>query len=65
MYFAVYLYLLEACSVYSKLGEILLATVTCSGGYSNSGPRGKNFQKLMFSRKRFDLVFHFSLQKSW
>ena len=23
----------------------------CSGGYSNSGARGKDFQKLMFSKK--------------
>ena len=32
-----------------------------SGGYSNSGARGKTFQKLMFSRKKkgFDFVFHF------
>ena len=37
-----------------------------SGGYSNSGAPGKDFQKLMFSKKekRFDLVFHFFLAKS-
>ena len=37
-----------------------------SGGYSNSGPRGKDFQKLMFSKKEksFDLVFHFFLPES-
>ena len=34
-------------------------------GYSNSGARGKDFQKLMFSKKKsFDLVFHFFLPKS-
>ena len=26
--------------------------MNCSSGYSNSGGRGKNFQKLMFSRKK-------------
>ena len=38
-----------------------------SGGYSNPGARGKNFQKLMFSRKKrggFDFVFHFFLPTS-
>ena len=38
-----------------------------SGGYSNSGARAKDFQKLMFSKKEksFDLVFYFFLAKSW
>ena len=36
-----------------------------SGGYSNSGAQGRDFQKLMFSKKKksFDLVFHFFLPK--
>ena len=37
-----------------------------SGGYSNTGARGKNYGKLMFSRKKkgFDFVFHFFLPTS-
>ena len=37
-----------------------------SGGYSNLGARGKNFQKLMLSEKknRFDLGLHIFLPKS-
>ena len=31
-----------------------------SGGYSNSGARGKNFQKLMFSRKKRALISSFT-----
>ena len=38
----------------------------CSGGYSNLGARGKNFQKLMLSekKKRSDLGLHIFLPKS-
>ena len=38
-----------------------------SGGYSNLGTRGKNFQKLMLSekKKRSDLGLHIFLQNSW
>ena len=37
-----------------------------SGGYSNLGARGKNFQELMLSekKKRSDLGLHIFLQKS-
>ena len=37
-----------------------------SVGYSDSGARGKDFQKLMFfkRKKSFDLIFHFFLPKS-
>ena len=39
---------------------------TSSGGYSNLGARGKNFQKLMLSekKKRSDLGLHIFLPKS-
>ena len=38
-----------------------------SGGYSNLGARGKNFQKLMLSekKKRSDLGLHIFLRNSW
>ena len=38
-----------------------------SGGYSNLGARGKNFQKLMLSekKKRFDFGLHIFLRNSW
>ena len=37
-----------------------------SGEYSNLGARGKDFQKLMLSKKKsFDFVLQFFLQKSW
>ena len=43
-----------------------LKICTTSGGYSNSGARGKNFQKLMLSEKknRSDLGLHIFLPKS-
>ena len=34
--------------------------MNCSGGYSNSGGQGKNFQKLMFSRKKRALISSFT-----
>ena len=45
---------------------ILFVYVRFSGGYSNLGARGKNFQKLMLSekKKRSDLGFHIFLPKS-
>ena len=48
-------------------GQSIFRRATSSGGYSNSGARGKDFQKLMFSKKEksFDLVLYFFLQKSW
>ena len=38
-----------------------------SGGYSNLGARGKNFQKLMLSEKKksFDLGLHIFFRNSW
>ena len=33
------------------LGRLMLHSRLLSGGYSDPGARGKNFQKLMFSRK--------------
>ena len=34
--------------------------IICSGGYSNLGALGKDFQKFMSSKKKnFDLGFHF------
>ena len=43
-----------------------MARRTISGGYSNLGARGKNFQKLMLSekKKRSDLGLHIFLPKS-
>ena len=38
----------------------------CSGGYSNLGARGKNFQKLMLPKKKsFDFGLHIFLRNSW
>ena len=38
----------------------------CSGGYSNLGARGKNFQKLMLPKKKsFDFSLHIFLRNSW
>ena len=45
---------------------IAFLLIVISGGYSNLGARGKNFQKLMLSekKKRSDLGLHIFLPKS-
>ena len=49
-----------------KFGTVLANRDVCSGGYSNLGARGKNFQKLVLSekKKRSDLGLHIFLPKS-
>ena len=49
-----------------KSGLFLKSRVAISGGYSNLGARGKNFQKLMLSekKKRYDLGLRIFLPKS-
>ena len=45
---------------------VLMVIIIVSGGYSDLGARGKNFQKLMLSekKKRSDLGLHIFLRKS-
>ena len=40
--------------ILNMVGSLSIISI-CSGGYSNSETRGKDFQKLMFSKKEKEL----------
>ena len=40
-------------ALYERIGGRI--STSCSGGYSNSGALGKDFEKLMFSKKEKEL----------
>ena len=46
----------ETHTGFDKIGLALFLSVS-SGGYSNLGARGKNFQKLMLSEKKRGLIW--------